>query len=221
MLNMGGRCIKPELLDDAAPEEARKSLADLVRLNSRFGGHGVLRNFLASVVRPCETFSLLDVGAASGDTARLVHEMYPQSTVVSLDRNATNLTLAPPPRLRGDAFHLPFADGSFDFVFTSLFLHHFPDNQIVDLLRGFRRIARRAVLISDLERHLVSYCFLPATRWLYGWHSLTVHDGPISVRAAFIAKELRDLADRAGLHVVEVSTHRPAFRISLVGNCFG
>jgi len=221
MLNMGRRRIKPELLDDAVPDEARKSLADLVRLNSRFGGHGILRKLLASVVRPGEAFSLLDVGAASGDTARLVHELYPRPTVVSLDRNATNLALAPSPRLRGDAFHLPFADSSFDFVFTSLFLHHFQDDEIVDLLRSFRRIARRAVLISDLERHLISYCFLPATRWLYGWHSLTVHDGPISVRAAFTSNELRDLAVGAGLHVVAVNTHRPAFRISLVGKCLG
>lgn len=221
MLNMGRRRIKPELLDDAVPDEARKSLADLVRLNSRFGGHGILRKLLASVVQSGEAFSLLDVGAASGDTARLVHELYPRSTVVSLDRNATNLALAPSPRLRGDAFRLPFADGSFDFVFTSLFLHHFQDDEIVDLLRSFRRIARRAVLISDLERHLISYCFLPATRWLYGWHSLTVHDGPISVRAAFTSNELRDLAAGAGLHVVAVNTYRPAFRISLVGKCFG
>ena len=221
MLSMGRRRIEPELLDHAEPEEARKSLADLVRLNSRFGGHGILRGLLAGVVQPGEAFSLLDVGAASGDTARFVQELYPRATVVSVDRNATNLALAPSPRLRGDAFHLPFPAGSFDFVFTSLFLHHFQDSEIVDLLRSFRHIARRAVLLSDLERHIVSYCFLPATRWLYGWHRLTVHDGPISVRAAFTASELRDLATRAGLHVAGVTTHHPSFRISLVGNCTG
>jgi hypothetical protein len=218
---MGRRRIEPELLDHAAPEEARKSLADLVKLNSRFGGHGILRTLLAAVTQPNEAFSLLDVGAASGDTARFIHELYPRATVISLDKNATNLALAPSPRLRGDAFRLPFAADSFDFVFTSLFLHHFQDDEIVDLLRGFRQIARRAVLISDLERHLVSYCFLPATRWLYGWHNLTLHDGPISVRAAFTSNELRDLAVRAGLHVAGVTTHHPSFRISLVGNCIG
>lgn len=221
MLSIGQRRIQPELLDHAEPKEARKSLADLVRLNTHFGGHGILRRLLASVVQPHESFSLLDVGAASGDTARLIHDSYPHATVVSLDLNATNLALAPEPRLRGDAFRLPFAPASFDFVFTSLFLHHFQDDEIVDLLRGFRQIARRAVLISDLERHLISYYFLPVTRFLYGWHKLTLHDGPISVRAAFTANELRSLAGRAGLHVAEVTTHRPAFRISLIGNCSG
>jgi 2-polyprenyl-3-methyl-5-hydroxy-6-metoxy-1,4-benzoquinol methylase len=218
---MGSRRIEPELLDHAEPEEAKKSLADIVRLNRDFGGHGILKTLLADVVRPSDAFSLLDVGAASGDTAKLIHGLYPHATAVSLDRNATNLALAPAPRLRADAFRLPFGANSFDFVFSSLFLHHFQDSEVVDLLRSFGKIARRAVLISDLERHLISYWFLPATKWMYGWHRLTVHDGVISVRAAFTADELYTLATRAGLHVARVTTHHPAFRISLVGSCVG
>ena len=37
------RLIKPELLDHAPPEEARPNLADLVRINSNFGGHSTIR----------------------------------------------------------------------------------------------------------------------------------------------------------------------------------
>ena len=216
MLSMRERLIEPELLDHASPEEARGNLVDIIRLNRRFGGHEIIRKMLAGVVAPAERFTVLDIGAASGDTARLITASYPGATVVSLDLNRINLANAPSPKLLGDAFGLPFRDGAFDFVFASLFLHHFTDAQVVELLAGFYRLSRRALLISDLERHILSYWFLPATRPFLRWHPITVHDGPVSVRAAFTAEELRRLASKAGIPACQVETHRPAFRLSLV-----
>jgi ubiquinone/menaquinone biosynthesis C-methylase UbiE len=212
---MGGRRIEPELLDEADPHEAEQNLRDIIRLNRDFGGHAIIRELVKSVAEPEEVFSMLDVGAASGDTAVLIRAEYPNATVVSFDRNAVNFRLAPQPKVRGDAFQLPFADKSFDFVFCSLFLHHFGDEQVVELLSAFGRVARKAVLISDLERHLLSYWFLPATKWIYKWHWMTIHDGTISIRAAFTGEELRALAERAGLSNMRVSIHRPAYRISM------
>jgi ubiquinone/menaquinone biosynthesis C-methylase UbiE len=110
---------------------------------------------------------------------------------------------------------LPFSPSSFDYVFSSLFLHHFTDEQVVELLRAFGRVARRAVLIVDLERHPVAYYFLPATRWLLGWDPVTVHDGKISVEAAFRPRELESLARAAGLADPRARAYRPAFRVAL------
>lgn len=211
-----GRILKPELLDTLSPEAARPSLADLVRLNRDFGGHGVLRRLLHPLASPTEPFSLLDIGAASGDMGAAVRELYPQVTVTSLDYLPSHLAAAPPPRVAGDAFHLPFRPKSFDFALCSLFLHHFTNDQVVELLASFGAAARRAVIVIDLERNPIPYFFLPATAWLYRWNKITLHDGPISVEAAFRPGELRELAVRAGLHNAEVRMHRPSFRISLV-----
>jgi len=210
------RRIEPELLDHADPVEARLNLADLVRINQRFGGHSVIRSLMAAAAPQNQPFTLLDVGAASGDVARLIQVLYPLARVTSLDLHPVNLEAAPYPKLIADGFRLPFCENSFDFVLASLFLHHFPDEQVVELLRNFYRIARRALLISDLERHLLPYLFLPATRYFFGWRRITLHDGPISVRAAFRKDELLALSERAGLNQVQVAVHRPAFRISLI-----
>jgi ubiquinone/menaquinone biosynthesis C-methylase UbiE len=118
----------------------------------------------------------------------------------------------------GDAFQLPVRDNSFDFVFSSLFLHHFTDENVVFLLREFARVARRAVRIIDLERNPIAYYFLPWTRWLFGWDPVTVNDGAISVEAAFQPRELEALARRAGLENPRARAYRPAFRIGLVAN---
>ena len=146
------RVIAPEFLDNAASADARQSLRDLVRINRYLGGYRTLSWMLRQVASPTERFSLLDVGAASGDMGRAVLASYPNASITSFDYKVEHLAAAPHPRIAGDAFALPFPDKSFDFVFNSLFLHHFEDEQVVELLGAFSRIARKAVLALDLER---------------------------------------------------------------------
>jgi ubiquinone/menaquinone biosynthesis C-methylase UbiE len=211
------RFIEPESLDHADPETARLNLVDIVRLNRYFGGHNILRGLLREVVVPAERFTMFDVGAASGDTAQVVRTLYPKSTVMNLDCNEVNLSGAPHPKILGDALRMPIRDRSVDFVFCSLFLHHFSDERVIELLSTLYRIANRAVLISDLERSIVSYCFLPMTGPVLGWRPITIHDGMISVRASFKADELAELARRAGINEARVKTHRLSCRISMIG----
>jgi len=173
------------MLDHASPEVARDNLRDLVRINRFFGGpfhtashHG---RFCAS------PGPLLHARCGRGPPAiwaRLAAPL-PSATITSLDLKCVHLEQAVHPKLAGDAFLLPFAARSFDFVFSSLFLHHFSDEQVVELFRNFRTVARRAVLAIDLERGPLAYYFIPATKWLFGWHDISLYDGPVSVRAAF------------------------------------
>lgn len=211
------RLIAPELLDHASPEVARENLRDLVRINRYLGGYGILRRIVAPFAGRGESFSMLDIGAASGDMGAALRRSYPRAVVTSLDRNYWHLAPAARPKLVGDASRLPFRARSFDFVFSSLFLHHFSNDEVVELLRNFKTIARRAVLAIDLERGPLAYHFLPATRWLFGWHDISVHDGQVSVRAAFKKEELQALAQQAGLATARVTAHRPWARLSLAG----
>lgn len=210
------RVIVPELLDHASQEDASAVLVDLARVNRYFGGHRILRKIIGSLAAPQESFTMLDVGAASGDIGAMLRARYPRATVVSLDRQSFHLARAAQPKVAGDAFQLPFRPASFDFVFSSLFLHHFTDEQILALLGDFKRLARRAVLAIDLERGPLAFRFLPATQWLFRWHNMFVSDGLLSVQAAFKKSELLALARRAGLEQARVSTHRPWGRLSLV-----
>jgi hypothetical protein len=210
------RIIVPEKLDHAGAEEALENLQDLVRVNRYFGGYATLRRIVGEFMRPDDQFSVLDVGAASGDMGAALRRSFPRATVTSLDRKLDHLRHAARPKLVGDAFRLPFAERSFDFVFSSFFLHHFSNEEIVGLLASFGGIARRAVLAIDLERGPLAYHFMPATRWLFGWHDISMHDGPVSVQAAFKREELAALAKKAGLTKARVATHRPWARLSLV-----
>lgn len=210
------RFIVPEMLDHAPPDVTRASLRDLRRINRYLGGYFVLRKMFAHLVGPNDSFSVLDVGAASGDMGAAIRRSFPGARVTSLDYKAHHLAQATDPKLAADAFHLPFRPRSFDFVFSSLFLHHFTDELVVELFASFRSVARRAVLAIDLDRGPLAYYFLPNTRWLFGWHDITISDGQISVEAAFKRNELEALAARAGLASAHVRVHRPWSRLSLV-----
>lgn len=218
MVFRSGRHIEPELLDELDPDAARASLRDLVRINRFAGGHRALRDSFRRCFREDEPFSMLDVGAASGDAAAEVRRIFPKARAVNLDYKLPHLAAARGDRLVADAFQLPIADNSVDVVYCGLFLHHFTDGDAARLLRDFGRVARRFVIVNDLERHAVPYYFLPATRWLFRWDAVTLHDGPASVQAGFTKKELLKLAAEAGLRNPRVRTYPPLFRLALIAS---
>lgn len=202
-----------ELLDagGATDAEVSRNLADLRRYNRWLGGRGVLVRLLAG--EGIERFSLLDVGSASGDLAEAVARRFPGSRVTLCDRKALHL---PGRGVAASAEALPFPSRSYDFVAASLLLHHFRDPEAVAALREFGRVARRAVLINDLERHWFPLLFARASTPVFARSALTRHDAPASVRQAFRPEELGRLAREAGFAAVQVQRHRPWFRLSLV-----
>ncbi len=110
-------------------------------------------------------------------------------------RRGPELTL-----VRGDMGSLPFGDRTFDIVLATLVLHHLPDDAQADALSEMARVARRAVLVAELERrslHWFGARLLAATIWRR--NPLTRHDGPVSVRRGYTAPELEAIAARAGL----------------------
>jgi SAM-dependent methyltransferase len=211
-----GRALQPELLECAGPEPADRNLRDIACINQWFGGHDALLRIMRDLVDSHERFSLLDVGAGSGDMGRCITRHFQHAKVVSLDHREFHLRDAASPRVVADALHLPFPKQSFDFVLCSSVLHHFPDCEVVEIIRSLRHYARCALLLLDLERHPLAYRFLPMTRRIFGWSPLTLHDGPVSVAAAFRLEELVSLARAAGANTVAGRKHRPWFRVSVV-----
>jgi SAM-dependent methyltransferase len=214
--NLRDRALEPEWLERAGPVHADRNLRELARINRWFGGHRALLRMMKDLVDPSEHFSVLDVGAGSGDMGKCLIRHFRNAKVISLDHRPVHLRNAPLPAVVADALRLPFAKHAFDFVLCSSVLHHFPNNGVVDMISTMRRFARRALLLLDLERHPLAYHFLPVTRRILGWGPLTVHDGPISVAAAFRLEELVSLTRAAGSHVAIGRRHRPWFRLSVV-----
>ncbi|HEX9919684.1 MAG TPA: methyltransferase domain-containing protein [Pyrinomonadaceae bacterium] len=214
---------------DYTPEEYEGCLVELRRINEWLGDARALRASLVPEIERAglHSFSLLDVGAGSGELLRVAARAargrgWRAVRLVGLELNARSARaileesrgFAEIGAVRGDAFHLPFADDAFDYVICSLFTHHFRDDGVVEILRELKRVARRRLFVIDLHRHAVAYFLYTTLGRLFLRNRLIREDGALSIRRGFRAAELRRLAERAQLAQIEVRRRFP-FRLVL------
>jgi ubiquinone/menaquinone biosynthesis C-methylase UbiE len=208
---------------DYTPEEYEGCLAELRRVNRWLGDSRALRrSVLPEIARDVlREFSLLDVGAGTGEllrevalwsrrrgtTARLVGLELNERAAVGLVEESREFWEVE--SVRGDALRLPFAAGAFDYVMCSLFTHHFRDEACVRVLAEMARVASRRVYVIDLQRHPVAYYFYTTVGRLFLHNRLVREDGALSILRSFRPRELRVLAERAGLSDVRVERRFP------------
>jgi ubiquinone/menaquinone biosynthesis C-methylase UbiE len=213
---------------DYTPAEYEGCLVELRRINEWLGDASALRRSLFPEIERAglKSFSMLDVGAGSGELLRVAAAEARKSSLTArlagleLDARATRAIIEESSAfpeisaVRGDALHLPFADGAFDYVVCSLFTHHFKDDGVVAVLREMARVARRRVFVIDLHRHALAYFLYTTVGKIFLHNRLIREDGALSIRRSFRPRELRALAERAGLEEIEVRRRFP-FRLVL------
>jgi len=159
-----------EHLDRAiAPAERDASLADIDRLNARFGGYSLTLRALDRLVRrtpASRPLLVVDVGGGRGDFARrLIRHMRRRGRavhVVVVDRDPDLLAVARRAALpnvslvRADASALPFRARAVDVVTMSLTLHHMEPDAAVASLGEMSNAAREAIIVNDLWRSRLS-----------------------------------------------------------------
>lgn len=211
---------------DIEPAVLRRTLLDLEAVNRWLGGTRAVVGEVAAAVRAGESLALLDVGCGGGDLPRAIAQYAEQRHIrhhlVAIDRNLQTIALAGEwsrehdiDYTAADALVLPFRDATFDVVIASMTLHHFDAGQRIAVLREMARVARRRVVINDLERCWPNYLgarLLAGTVWR---HSLARHDGPVSVLRAFTRAELEHDFAAAGMTYVKVNRR---FFYRLVGS---
>lgn len=201
-------------MDDPRLEETahRDALAGLERLNRASGvARRLWRRIEATARRHAGPVEVLDVACGAGDTAialaRRARAAGLPVRVSGCDVHPTALAHA---RRRAQAagVNVTFFETDvlrapprprFDVICCSLFLHHLDDDQVIALLAGLRRAARRMVVVTDLRRSALGYVLAWAGARVLTRSRVCHVDAPRSVRAAFSGPELARLAARAGM----------------------
>lgn len=217
---------------DYTPEEYEGCIVELQRVNRWLGDTRALRNTLLKDVdaEKLQSFSVLDVGAGSGELLRVIaswaRESKRATRLVGLELNERSAKAIleesrEHPQItsvRGDAFRLPFKDEQFEYVICSLFTHHFRDPQVIELLREMTRVARRRIFVIDLHRNAVAYLFYTTIARLFLHNRLIREDGALSILRSFTPDELQRLANEAKLKNATVEQHFPS-RLVLSAEC--
>jgi SAM-dependent methyltransferase len=191
----------PEILDsdDCPPEEIAASLRDMSRINRWFGGVATTRKMIETVARVTgqKQFSMLEVAAGFGEIPKLAAQQLARKgitlDITYLDRAHSHL-LPGDRTVVANALALPFPDGSFDLVSSSLFAHHLQPDELTRFGSEALRVSRIAVLINDLVRHPLHLALVYAGfPFLHSYVSR--FDGPASVRRAYVPAEMRAMID--------------------------
>jgi len=212
---------------DYTAEEYEGCIVELQLVNRYLGDARALRrSVLAEIERAgLRTFSLLDVGAGSGELLRTAARWAKASgragSFVGLEINARSaLAIKEESQplsieaVRGDALRLPFGDASFDYVMCSLMMHHFVDEEVVRVLEEMSRVARRGIFVIDLHRHPIAYYLYTTVGKIFLHNRLLREDGALSILRSFRPVELKRLAEHAELGGIAVERRFP-FRLVL------
>jgi SAM-dependent methyltransferase len=233
------RSTKLERIDtgDYTSEEYAVFMREIAFINKYLGDRRALKKTLLSDVarewqKPdrkggldhTDGFTVLDVGCGSGELLRYTAEFARQNgtsaKLVGIDLNeiSTSVTASESREfpeisaIRCDAFHLPFADNTFDYAISSLFFHHLTDEQIPHVLKEMSRVARRSIYVIDLHRHPMAYILYKLFCFVFRISPLVTQDGLLSILKGFNPDELRKILKGANLRSKRIERTAP-FRI--------
>lgn len=183
---MGTRVIRPEILDDLAPDDPRavRSRRDLRLIDPLMGNSAWVT---AQAIRLGQAGDLLvDLGAGEGTLCRKLGQRGFRGSITAVDR-------APRPAIlpasigwqSGDIFaELPLLGA--DIIAGTLILHHFTPEQLREL--GKAMSGSRVLIFSEPHRFLLpkilGYALWPVLS------EVTRHDLFVSIDAGFIRGEL-------------------------------
>jgi SAM-dependent methyltransferase len=210
--DLSKRSYQKELLDgEGLPFAAvERNMLELDFINTWLGGHAISIRGLASFTDGRRRIHICELGCGGGDNLRVLDHWCRRRgievQVTGVDSNAHCIEVARQ-RWNGDNarwIHSDYRAVSFggerpDIVFSSLFCHHFTDEELVSQLRWMEEQAQVGWFINDLHRHRLAY---DSIRLLTGWFSssyLVKHDAPLSVLRGFRRREWEDLLGQAGV----------------------
>ena len=219
MLN--DRASGPEYMD--GPDFDLNAVEDtfrfLVPVNRLFGGIRPALSFFRRQSRswdPQQTYRILDAGCGAGDVSiALVRWARRSGYRLQIDAVDLHPLVAELARERCRDYPeitvfcckdvLDLEDGGHDYVHASQFVHHFPDEEVVPLLKHLLGLCRRQVVVNDLVRAPLAYL----STWLFTlWTSQVFrHDARLSVRRGFKVDELSELLRQGGLHSFRLERH--------------
>ncbi|MEM1321437.1 MAG: methyltransferase domain-containing protein [Bacteroidota bacterium] len=236
------RSTATEIMDDLTLEGQilDEALINLERVNTWLGGNLVLvsgfreilnshliRNVLQEYRAQDRPLVVADAGCGGGDGLRAMacatRKAQIKAEFIGLDANAYTVDFA---RARTSAYpEIKFVQQDIlsetcswegvDILYCSLFLHHFTDEEQLELMQKCFRQGVKAILINDLQRHWLPYYLFHLICFIFRAPAMTKEDGCLSILKGFRREDLERLMQKAGFQHFKISW-RWAFRYQLI-----
>lgn len=212
-LNTKYRTDKPEIMDDFAMEGEvlREALDKIAKINQLLGGNKLtllgVKALLAKVPNRGE-ITIVDVGCGNGDMLRNLADYgvknnlnlnligidannFTSNHALKLSQNYPNISYR-----CEDIFDKPFRELKYDIALCTLTLHHFKEEEILDIMTVFHTNAALGVVINDLQRSSLAYRLFQSLCFVFQLNAMSREDGLISILRGFKRKDLIDFSKK-------------------------
>ena len=209
------RSYQKELLDrdDIPFGDIARNMEELDIINHRLGGHRITQKGMEVLAKHHSKknapLHVVEIGCGGGDNLRIVKEWADKNKLpvmlTGVDRNRECIVFAKERnRSQGIAFlHSDYRLATFpskpDIVFSSLFCHHFTNEELVQQLQWMKASSRIGFFINDLHRHPLAYYSIKLLTALFSRSYLVQNDAPLSVQRGFTREDWQKLFQAAGI----------------------
>ncbi|KKO00095.1 hypothetical protein LCGC14_0128610 [marine sediment metagenome] len=210
MVDFKRRSSEVEIMDtfSGTTDELETILKDINRVNKLLGGYKITLDAVFEMISTGlkESYTILDMGCAEGTMLRKLADEGRKRNIklhlIGVDLNGQGLELAELystdyPEItyqKADILTTDFSQLNIDVIMTTLTLHHFTDEGVVQFVNRFVKLASIGVVINDLERSPIAYFLFKAFSFFFIKTEIAKKDGLLSVRRAFKMNELQDFA---------------------------
>ena len=233
MISLIKRSYEKELLDrdDLPFEDIRQNMKELDFINTSLGGHRITTDGIAELMNNNNdggTIRIVEIGCGGGDNLRAIKRWALKNKIdvrlTGVDLNESCIHYAQQaPGNEGINFMLSdYRSATFDddphIIFSSLFCHHFTDEEMIGQLQWMRRHSKWGFFINDLHRHPVAYYSIRVLTAFFSKSYLVKNDAPLSVRRGFRKHDWIRLLSSARINNFKCHW-RWAFRWLIVCKC--
>jgi len=215
MINTKLRSNQVEIMDDFAMtgEVLTKTLDQIAMINKLLGGNSITINGLKKILynQPKDkNYIIVDLGCGNGDMLRLVADFGRNQgykfELIGVDANLHTISYAKElskkypeiSYIQQDVLGEDFKGISCEIMLSTLFLHHFTDEESLKLLDKLLKKTSLGIVINDLHRHLIAY-YLFKVVCLTIKNPMVKNDGLISILRGFKKEDLKKVSIKLGV----------------------
>jgi len=215
-INTTTRTQESEIMDDFSleGEELRDALDKIAAINQLLGGNKLTLNGVKQLLKKKnknEIITIADVGCGNGDMLRTLADYGKkekfQFKLIGIDANAFTINHARQLSIKYnnidylciDIFSPEFEHIQYDIVLCTLTLHHFQDQDIVDLITTFKKNAHTGIVINDLHRSKLAYRLFAFICRIFTLNRMSREDGLVSILRGFKKEDLEAFSQKLNL----------------------
>nr|WP_199001491.1 methyltransferase domain-containing protein [Flavobacterium sp. ASV13] len=215
-VNTQYRTQETEIMDDFSlqGEELQAALDQIAQINQLLGGNQLTLHGIKKILKKCpknQTITIADIGCGNGDMLRMLAKFGQKNNLdfklIGIDANDFTINYAKTLSAEYsnieykcvDIFSETFKTISYDIVLCTLTLHHFSNDEILNIITIFNKNAKAGIIVNDLHRSKLAYRLFELICIIFNLKKMSREDGLVSILRGFKKDELEDFSKKLNL----------------------